>query len=338
MAFPTPDQFEGCLLGQALGDAVGYPVEGYPPLICQRYVDDILNRGLAGEWSHYPYPFGQYSDDTQLARELLLSLLHSERFEPEDFAQRLSGLFKTHKIVGQGKATEAAAKRLLLGFSWTDSGIYPPAAGNGSAMRAAPLGLFYFDRPEQLQRAAHDQGRITHRDPRCSAGAVAMAGAVTLALDNQPPDPEAFANQLAQWMEAYDQDFARLVKQLPNWVPLSIDEAFAAVSPLGVDPEYQGIWQGVSPFVVTSVLWSLLSFLRTPEDYWQTICTAIRVGGDVDTTAAMAGAVSGAHLGFSALPQHLVKRLTDQGTWSFDQLRGLAQKLHALKIRLQEAA
>jgi ADP-ribosylglycohydrolase len=44
------------------------------------------------------------------------------------------------------------------------------------------------------------------------------------------------------------------------------------------------------------VLWSLYSFLRSPEDYWETVCTAIAVGGDVDTTAAMAGAVSGAYL------------------------------------------
>jgi ADP-ribosylglycohydrolase len=338
MAFPRIDQFEGCLVGQAVGDAVGYPVEGYPPLICQRYVDDILTKGQTGEWTHYPYPFGQYSDDTQLARELLLSLLHCERFDPEDYAQRLAGLFKTRKIVGQGQATEAAAKRLLLGFAWTDSGIYPPAAGNGSAMRTAPVGLFFFDQPEELQRTAHDQSRITHRDPRCSAGAVAVAGAVALALSGPPLVPAAFLAQLAQWMDPFDQDFARLVKQLTNWLPMSPEDAFSAISTLGVDPEYQGVWQGVSPFVITSVLWSLFSFLRTPEDYWQTVCTAIRVGGDVDTTAAMAGAMSGAFLGLDALPQHLVKRLTDQGTWSFDQLRGLAQKLHSLKTRLTQAA
>lgn len=338
MTFPRIDQFEGCLVGQALGDAVGFPAEGYPPLICQRYVDDVLTKGLAGEWIHYPFPFGQYSDDTQLARELLLSLLHCERFDPEDYAQRLSGLFKSNRIVGQGKTTEAAVKRLQLGVAWTDAGIYPPAAGNGSAMRAAPVGLFFHDQPEEMERAAFDQSRITHRDPRCSAGAVAVAGAVALALSGPPLSPANFLQQLSQWMEPFDQDFARFVQQLITWLPLPPEDAFSVISTLGVDPEYQGVWQGVSPFVVTSVLWSLFSFLRTPEDYWQTLCTAIRAGGDVDTTAAMAGAMSGAFLGYDALPQHLVKRLTDQGTWSFDQLRGLAQKLHSLKARILTAA
>ena len=49
-------------------------------------------------------------------------------------------------------------------------------------MRAAPIGLFFFDKPHMLIQAAHDQGRITHRDPRCSAGAVAISGAVALVL------------------------------------------------------------------------------------------------------------------------------------------------------------
>jgi ADP-ribosylglycohydrolase len=49
-------------------------------------------------------------------------------------------------------------------------------------MRAAPIGLFYWNRPRERVQAAHDQGRITHADPRCSAGAAAIAGAVAMAL------------------------------------------------------------------------------------------------------------------------------------------------------------
>jgi hypothetical protein len=50
------------------------------------------------------------------------------------------------------------------------------------------------------------------------------------------------------------------------------------------------------------VLWSLYSFLTSPDGYWETICTAIAVGGDVDATAAMAEAMSGAFLGLDAIP------------------------------------
>jgi ADP-ribosylglycohydrolase len=85
--------------------------------------------------------------------------------------------------------------------------------------------------------------------------------------------------------------------------------------------------------VVPSVLWSLYSFLRSPDDYWQTIRTAIAVGGDVDTTAAMAGAISGAHLGLTAIPRKLAGQLTDQGSWGFSDLTDLAGKCYDVQCR-----
>jgi len=77
------------------------------------------------------------------------------------------------------------------------------------------------------------------------------------------------------------------------------------------------------------------SFFRTPKDYWATISTAIEVGGDVDTTAAMAGAISGAHLGLDRLPLAAAHQLTDQGTWGFAALVELAHRCHALKVAPQ---
>jgi len=76
--------------------------------------------------------------------------------------------------------------------------------------------------------------------------------------------------------------------------------------------------------VTPSVLWSLYSFLRSPDDYWETICTAIAVGGDTDTMAAIAGAISGARLGVGAFPAPLVVRLTDRGDWGPRRLADLA--------------
>ena len=75
-----------------------------------------------------------------------------------------------------------------------------------------------------------------------------------------------------------------------------------------------------------SVVWSLYAFLRTPDDYWATVCTAIGVGGDTDTLAAIAGAISGARLGPRALPDELVGRLNDRGEWGRDPLIELAHR------------
>ena len=123
------------------------------------------------------------------------------------------------------------------------------------------------------------------------------------------------------------------LRQLPVDSPnsIGIPESNFHRLPLNNYPD-EG-WRGISPFVTTSVLWSLYSFLRTPEDYWETVCTAIAVGGDVDTTAAMAGAISGAYLGLDAIPLHLARCVTDRGTWGFSELVGLAHLCHRLKTQ-----
>jgi ADP-ribosylglycohydrolase len=85
--------------------------------------------------------------------------------------------------------------------------------------------------------------------------------------------------------------------------------------------------------VVPSVAWSLYAFLRTPDDYWAVVRTAIAVGGDTDTMAAMAGALAGAHLGAAVLPQPLLERLTDRGAWGAAELDGLARDCARLFTR-----
>ena len=70
---------------------------------------------------------------------------------------------------------------------------------------------------------------------------------------------------------------------------------------------------------------AVLFFLRSPDDYWETVCTAIAVGGDTDSTAAMAGAMSGARGGSAELPEGLLVRLTDRGEWGAGELTLLAR-------------
>jgi ADP-ribosylglycohydrolase len=320
------------MVGQCLGDALGFVVEGCSPAVCRKYVSETLNAGqAAAEGSRASLAFGQYSDDSQLARELMQSFAARGRFDPEDYARRIAAIFSEGRIVGRGRSTQEAAERLARGIPWDEAGTPPPSAGNGSAMRAGPIGLFYFDDPEGMVRAAHDQGRITHRDPRCSAGAVAIAGAVALALRGEQIDASRFLTRLTGWAGQMDESVAYAIERLAGWVDLPAKEAAPLIASVGRTPDYVDGWQGISPFVTSSVLWSLYSFLRSPEDYWETVCTAIAVGGDVDTTAAMAGAISGAYLGLQAIPRRLAQYLTDQGTWGFAELIELAYECHRLK-------
>jgi ADP-ribosylglycohydrolase len=325
---PSRKQFQGCLLGQALGDALGFVVEGRPPEACREYADDVLGRD--GELKIDQFSVGQYSDDTQLARELLQSYVVHGRFDPEDYARRICAIFSEGRIVGRGRSTAEAANRLARGVPWDEAGTPPPSAGNGSAMRAGPIGLIFYDDPDGLVRAATQQGIITHADPRCSAGAIAIAGAVAIALRGRPVEPAPFLGHLAELTEEVEPRFASSLERLARWLPLPLGEAATHISREGLEPDPAHGWQGIPPLVVGSVLWSLYSFLKNPDDYRETIRTAIAVGGDVDTTAAMAGAISGAQLGLDAVPPNLTHRLTDRGTWGQADLIDLANQCYEI--------
>ena len=315
----------GCLLGQALGDALGFVVEAQPVVAARRYVDDYLLAGRAGDLAHPDFGFGQYSDDTQLARELLLSYTEAGGWSPETFARRVAVLFERGADVGAGPGTRATAARLLGGTHWSLAGTPPPYAGNGSAMRSGPIGVL-FDGLRPMVTAAVEQSLVTHLDPRCAAGAVAVAAAVACAAKPSPFDRTGFIHTVADLAAAQDESVGSAIRGLEAWAHLPPDPAARWLHEAGLDPAYADVWQGISAFVTPSVVWSLYSFLRDPDDYWTAVCTAIGAGGDTDTMAAIAGAIAGARLGPSALPAALVERLNDRGGWGAAQLTELARQ------------
>ena len=321
----------GCLLGQALGDALGFVVEGQQPEVARRYVEEYLRAGRAGEWAHPHFAFGQYSDDTQLARELLLSIAETGGWSPDAFARRLSALFARVRDVGAGPGTRAAAARLLGGTHWSRAGTPAPYAGNGSAMRAGPIGAIFGG--DALVTAAVEQSVVTHLDPRCAAGALAVAGAVASAARGTPIDREEFLGSVAALAGQADRSVAAAIAGLGRWAHLPPPTAAAWLHAERLDPGHGDEWRGISAFVTPSVVWSLYAFLHAPDDYWVAVCTAIRAGGDTDTMAAITGAIAGARLGRDALPGSLVEQLTDRGEWGASELMELADRTARLAGR-----
>ncbi len=328
MVQPDKSRFSGCLIGQCLGDALGFIVEGYPPDVCKQYVEESMRTGKMVNQSRGPFAFGQYSDDSQLARELLQSYMHWKKFSPTDYAKRIASIFVENRIVGRGQSTEEAAFRLAEGMSWKKAGSPPPSAGNGSAMRVGPIGLLHYQDREKMIKSACDQSIITHKDERCLAGCIAIAGGVSLVLNQSIFDRDDFVHQLKEWTLPYDHILSDAIGRLPQWIEQPFDDVAAEISVIGIKEGFSKEWDGISPFVTGSVLWSLYSFFKHPDNYWEAICTAIEVGGDVDTTAAMTGAISGANVGLENLPGELTKHLNDMGTWEYNQLVELAENIH----------
>jgi ADP-ribosylglycohydrolase len=190
-------------------------------------------------------------------------------------------------------------------------------------MRAAPLGLVFPDRA-RLVDAAVGQSRVTHQDPRCAAGALAIATAAAMAARPGTIEPEPWLEELGDVIAPVHQCFAEAMRTLGTWTGLDPDTAARELRSGGWDPVIGTEWVGISAHVIPSVLWALYAFLRSPDSYWEAICTAIEPGGDTDSMAAMAGALAGARLGKAALPEELVRQLTDRGTWTGLALEELA--------------
>jgi ADP-ribosylglycohydrolase len=349
MTKPTVDQYIGCLIGCGIGDAIGAVVEHRPRKTTVKLVQEVVEpkdwdalrdknaRGTA--WT-----FGQYTDDTQLSRELMISIVDNGGFDPESFSGRIADMFDGKKpaIVGGGKATAEAAALLQQGTSWEEAGTPPPRAGNGGAMRAGPIGLLHWNDADACMKDAWDQAWITHQAEMSCAGSVAIAMAVAMSLnasrESSHPGDRGWWDWLARFVEkAGSLDFAEDIRLLAlknfkkqekaseilQWI-MDEDKASGGLT--------NNQWDGISPWARTSTLWALYAFMRSPKDFWRTLNTALLAGGDTDTIAAMACALSGAYNGAKAFEDHggIVDLLHDQGKWTADKLTALATSLHTL--------
>ena len=111
---------------------------------------------------------------------------------------------------------------------------------------------------------------------------------------------------------------------------MPLNDVRREIKTIGVVPEDWDHISGIPPFVTQSVLWSLFAFAQAPDDYREAIAIAMLGGGDVDTTAAMTGALSGARLGLEAIPRQWALQVHDHHTWQYDELVALAAQCYSI--------
>jgi ADP-ribosylglycohydrolase len=313
------ERFLGCLLGCAVGDALGAPFEGlWPHQIPAK-------QWLLTDFAEVEgYPKGQYTDDTQLSVATVESLVTRGDLSLPHLARSIARLWKTQAVVGPGGACTHAAHTFLRSGDWTTCGAPVGQAGNGTAMRTAVVGLFFLDDPERLPEAVADVSRITHHDPRSIAGGIAVAKAAQLLASDQANLPGEFCAAVAATMEPFEPGFAASVRALPTLLGQPEGEALPNIAWAGMArPEFQQ--PIITPFVIPTVLVSLWCLLRHPNSWSEAVTQALRLGGDVDTLGAIVGALAGIRRGLSDIPRHLADGVLDS-----EKLQALAARYHAL--------
>ena len=296
------DRFLGCLLGQAIGDALGMSVEGWTPEQIREkfgWLDHYIGRSASdGEEDMRP---GEITGDTEMSLCLVEGLISANGFvDPEAVGIRLVKMLDGPVRHRLGPTTLSAILRMdeTGDYQHGANGSWP--AGNGAAARIVPLGLLHsvgsFN-PEVFSREVMRAGLITHNDPESLNGALAIAYAVRLLATEQIP-PEMLAAEVAAFI---DEDSVarniRLAGQL-------IQAGGARESDLAHLRQI-----GTSSYVAESVAAAIYCFACHSEEFADAVLTAVNAGYDCDTVAAMTGALSGVHLGARRLPGALVDGL-----------------------------
>jgi poly(ADP-ribose) glycohydrolase ARH3 len=300
------DRFVGCLLGLAVGDALGACFEG-------QTADYITRRCPTPQalLDQPPRDTLLYTDDTQMAIGVAEALVE----DGEIIEATLCRIFAANYVPSRGygwgarlvlEAMEEGRDYRTIAETHFPGGSY----GNGAAMRVAPVGLFFHDDPERVMYQAEQSSLPTHRHPLGIEGAQLLALAVAHCMRTDALDHSALFDELRARCRS---DVFRL----------KLDLAATTRTPADLPALGNGIQ------AQESIVTALACFASSPDDYLTAIGRAILLGGDTDTIAAMTGAVSGAYLGVGAISQELLTRLEDHPEMKGrSYIAELARRLH----------
>jgi ADP-ribosylglycohydrolase len=303
------DKFKGALLGCAVGDALGAPVEGMTAEAIRE------KHGRLTDFIDERFGAGRITDDTQMTIVLAHSVLELGKFDKAHAGLKFGRWIAASddgvkEARGAGMASATASRRLHEGVSPETSGV--DSAGCGAAMRVSPIALRYFNDPKALHDAAVDQALLTHTDPRAVAGSAAMAYAVAAGIaDEGDLDRGQLAADIAAFILQIDPEFSARVAGLADYLDASPAEGFAYTGTGGIASE--------------TVPGALFAFLRSPYDFEESVLTAVNAGGDADSLGAMTGAVSGAFNGMPAIP-----RAWKDGVEGSEYIESVAYRLYTL--------
>jgi len=291
-----------CLVGACIGDALGMPFEGM----------DRANKLLVN-WDGLTYlpskshklEAGMYTDDGQLSIIVANSLIECREFNPYDLAQRYQEWFFSGNPRGFGRTTRMAMNALKDGVHWSESGI-KGSYGNATAMRAAPFGVFFRNDMKSLIEAVSIDSAITHNSPDAKAGAIAIAVVTAFAANG---DTEDLLDRVFEKLP--DSAIRKTISTLDLLIYSDYVKPREALRALGTSANIKE--------TVPAALYCFLKF----DNYADAVRTAIRAGGDVDTTASIIGALFGAKDGIKNIPQEWI-----DGVENFELLIELDSKLY----------
>lgn len=279
------NQFQGCLVGLACGDAWCAPYEGG---VAERLLWSLIGKTQQGK--------KRYTDDTQMSLDIAQLYLKTGQLQQDALAHQFAASY--HWSRGYGPATAKLLKSIQRGHVWQNlnrKSFKQGSFGNGAAMRVPVLALIYVQDEQSLARACVSVSELTHCHPFALDSARLIAFLVCGILQDQEPLQALIkASQTLKTTE-FQQVIAKLTHQL--------DSDSLAISQ--IRKEFGNSISALRS--VPSAIYLGLSYIDQPFVNLLKACQDL--GGDTDTIAAIAGSIWGAQNGLQSLPIEIASQV-----------------------------
>lgn len=300
-------RYRGCLLGLAVGDAIGATVEFSPPGSFELVADMVGG----GPFNLQP---GEWTDDTSMALCLADSLVEKKGFDPIDQLERYvrwrreGYLSSNGECFDVGRTVSLALSRFEKTREAYCGATDPHSAGNGSIMRLAPVPLFYAKTPRVAMERSGDSSRTTHGLELCVDACRYLGGLIVGAVQGVSKEEllsELYSPAPGYWTE---RPLIRDIEEIARG-------SFKRKEP----PEIKG-----SGYVVKSLEAALWAFYKT-DSFKEGCLRAVNLGDDADSTAAVYGQIAGAYYGKKGIPSSWLNKLA-----KMEIIQAFADKLFEL--------
>jgi ADP-ribosyl-[dinitrogen reductase] hydrolase len=277
------DRYVGCLLGLAVGDAVGTTVE-FRPRGSFEPLTDMVGGGPFG------LKPGQWTDDTSMALCLAESLLARSGFDARDQMGRYLNWWKWGYLSSTGTCFDIGGTVLSALERFESSGepfsgsLDPETAGNGSLMRLAPVALFYAPNVDEVVKFSALSSLTTHGAPEAVECCQLLGFVLARCLAEVARDKVLDGSSLK----------VREQKVLELATGRYLNKSRNAV---------RGSGYAVASF--EAALWCF----HTTSTFEAAVLEAANLGDDADTTAAIVGQVAGAFYGVQGIPATWLEKL-----------------------------
>lgn len=337
------NKVRGMVIGGAIGDALGMPVETWTPEKIAEVYPNGIERFIPPtnhKWfDPEKTPAGSTTDDTQLTLATMRGLIagHAEsklEENPDLLAYYMHGIVRSHVAAmrattdGWGHTTRDAIRRLSNGVSWQTSGKTTDAnrgTGNGVPMKCSPLAAWYLSpvattegKTFNFHQMCVDYSAITHYTKMSAQACVCHVNAMIYCLQKSPSafDVTEFLEVISDrvWENCEKGGFS--VEHLNDTADnlevrmLQLYQMRDSLPSMTQEEIIAAIGNG-SCYVYDSLPFSYAWFVKNPHSF-QILQQVIQAGGDTDTNAKIVGEMLGALHGFEAIQTYM--------PWAMDEL------------------